>query len=205
MNATVAAPEGERAWWLRTLLVLQAPRAVFAALRDESPDAIEARQDPVAALVFLGGIAGVLLAPSFGRLLDDRINDGLSVALIALIAGAIYGFFAYWVSGWVLAFAARGLGRATNARRCRHVFAFALAPLALSLLTIWPLRVAVYRGDVFRTGGADAGTGGDVLMWATVAFGVWSVILLFVGMGTVHARSGRARTRAASSLRGSRP
>ncbi len=53
----------QRAWWLRTALVLQAPRSVFAALRDESDEAVENRQEPVTALVFLAGIAAVIAAP----------------------------------------------------------------------------------------------------------------------------------------------
>src|ERR1051326_6245868 len=49
----------DRAWLLRTLVVLQAPRAVYAALRDDSDDAAHARQEPVLALLWLSGIAGV--------------------------------------------------------------------------------------------------------------------------------------------------
>src|SRR5215218_8271736 len=186
MNATAAAADGQRAWWLRTLLVLQAPRAVFAALRDESPEAIEARQEPVTALVFLAGIAGVLLAPRFGRLYDDPEIDALLVIVIAIFAGGIYAFFSYWGGGWALSLGVRALGGEAPARRCRHVLAFAVAPLALSLVIVWPLRLAVYGGDVFRTGGADSGTGGEVFEWLLLAFVLWSLGLLVVGMRTVQ-------------------
>ena len=44
-------------------------------------------------------------------------------------------------------------------RQARHVLAFASAPVALSLLVLWPVRLAVYGEDVFRTGGSDHGAG----------------------------------------------
>ena len=47
----------EKAWFLRALLVLQSPRPVFAALRDDSDEAAEARQDAGGAIVWLAGIA----------------------------------------------------------------------------------------------------------------------------------------------------
>jgi len=179
-------PQSQRDWWLRTLLVLQAPRAVFAALRDESQDAVEARQEPVTALVFLAGIAGVLLAPRFGRLYDDPEVDALLVVVIAVAAGGIYAFFSYWVLGWALSLGVRAVGGDAPARRCRHVLAFAVAPLALSLVLVWPLRLGVYGGDVFRSGGADSGTGGEIFAWLLLAFVLWSLALLVVGIRTVQ-------------------
>ena len=49
-----------RDWWLRTVLVLQHPRPVFVALRDESKASLGDRSEPVLAIVVLAGIAGVL-------------------------------------------------------------------------------------------------------------------------------------------------
>ena len=46
-----------REWWLRTVLVLQSPRAVFAALRDDSPEAAADRAEPVLLVVLLAGMA----------------------------------------------------------------------------------------------------------------------------------------------------
>jgi hypothetical protein len=185
-TAEQTAPEGQRAWWLRTLLVLQAPRAVFSALRDDSTEAAEARQEPVTALVFLGGIGGVLLAPRFGSLLDDPERDWLIVLLIAVAAGGIYGFFAYWLGGWALSRGIKALGGRGSARLSRHLLAFAAAPLALSLVAVWPLRLAVYGSDVFKSGGADSGAGGRFFEWLGVAFAAWSVALLVLGVRTVQ-------------------
>ena len=40
-----------RDWWLRTFLVLQRPRPVFVALRDESKQSLGDRSEPVLALI----------------------------------------------------------------------------------------------------------------------------------------------------------
>jgi len=185
MSATAVAPEGQRAWWLRTLLVLQAPRAVFAAMRDDSDEAADARQEPATALVFLAGIAGVLITPAFGALFDDPEIDALLVVVLAIFAGSLYGFFFYWLAGWAVARGSRALGGRGAARLGRHLIAFAAAPLALSLIVL-PLRIALYGDDLFTTGGADSGTGGTFLEWATAAFAAWSIVLLVIGVQTVQ-------------------
>ena len=71
----------ERVWLLRALLVLQSPREVFAALRDDSEDAARARSEPIVALVWLAGIACVLATPVAGRVLDDVEFDSLLIAV----------------------------------------------------------------------------------------------------------------------------
>jgi len=189
----------QRAWWLRTALVLQAPRAVFAALRDESDEAVENRQEPVTALVFLAGIAAVIAAPRFGTLLDDPARDWLIVTLIAVAAGGVYGLIGYWLLGAGLKLASDRLGSAGDARRFRHVLAFALTPLVLSLFVIWPLRLALYGGDVFKTGGSDSGAAGQGFEWSILAFVLWALALLVVGIRTVQSLSW-ARAVALSSL-----
>ena len=189
MATAEVAPDSQRAWWLRALLVLQAPRPVFLALRDESSEAVDARSEPITALVFLGGIAGVLLAPAFGHLYDDYALDGLDILVIVVFAGSIYGFFSYWVLGWALSLGIRTVGEESTARRCRHVLAFSAAPLVLSLLVVWPLRLALYGGDLFREGGADSGAGGQFLRWLSVAFAAWSLGLLVYGLRTVQRTS----------------
>ena len=69
MNADaqpVSEQSPEKRWWLRTLAVCQAPRPVFAALRDPSPREAEAREEPILAVIILAGIAAILLAPETG-------------------------------------------------------------------------------------------------------------------------------------------
>jgi len=49
-----------RDWWLRTFLVLQRPRPVFVALRDDSKDSLADRAEPVLAIVLLAGLAAIV-------------------------------------------------------------------------------------------------------------------------------------------------
>src|SRR5436305_3426514 len=145
-----------RDWWLRTFLVLQRPRPVFVALRDDSKESLADRAEPVLAIVLLAGIAGVLSTATAGRLMDDSSYDGLLVAVWAFIAGSLYGAFGYLVIGALLHGASRALGSQGSYRRARHVVAFASVPIALSLVLL-PVKLALYGDDVFRSGGHDTG------------------------------------------------
>ena len=183
----------EREWWLRVPAVLLGPRAVFVALRDGSQEQVDARQEPVLALVYLAGIAAVLSTSTAGRLLDDAEYDGLLVAVWAVVAGGLYAFAGYWLIGGALYLGARGLGGLGDYRRGRHVLAFALAPLALSLLVLWPVQLIAFGGDLFRRGGSDSGAAGAVFEVLELAFAGWSAALLLVGVRAVHGWSwGRA-------------
>jgi hypothetical protein len=189
--STEAAPARDeaalqRAWWLRTLAVLLAPRQVFAALRDESEDALQARQEPIAAIVGLAGIAGVLSTSVARHILNDPATDTVVVPVWAFIGGAVYAIAGYWVFGAFLWAAARGLGSLGDYRRGRHVFGLAAVPLALSLLTLWPIRILIYGSDLFRTGGDDYGRGDAVFGALNYAFFAWSLALLVIGVRSVH-------------------
>ena len=187
MNAAAEpAPSSQREWWLRTLAVFQSPTAVFTALRDDSAAAAQARQEPILAIIFLAGMAGVLSTTIAGRLSDDPTFDGLAVAVWAFLGGAIYGLFVYWVGGLLLFAAGSLLGSKGSYRRARHVLAYAAAPLVLLLLFVWPVRLAVYGGDVFRSGGGDTGAGDTVFEVLALGFGAWSLALLVIGTRAVH-------------------
>src|ERR1051325_7250197 len=176
----------DREWLLRALLVLRAPRAVFAALRDDTNEAAYARQEPVLALLWLAGIAGVLASSVARTLLDDSSRDGLVVAVWAFIGGGLYGALVFWLGGALVHAASHALGGQGSYRRARHLVAVASAPVALSLCLVWPLGIAAFGGDLFRSGGSDAGTGGAVLFWTAVAFATWAVVLLAIGIRAVH-------------------
>ena len=186
-NAPAEPFSAERAWWLRAVLVLQAPTAVFAALRNESREDEDARAEPLVLIGLLAGIGAVLGTSAAGSLLDDPGGGLLVVAAWAVFAGALYGAVAVLAGGLLLRWAERRLGGRGSWRRARHVFCFALAPLALGLLVLWPLRLALYGEDVFRQGGADAGsTGARVLDALWVSCGLWFLALLVVGVRTVN-------------------
>jgi Yip1 domain len=180
------APADERAWLARALLVLIDPRPVFAALRDDSEDAARARQEPVLALVLLVGIASILWTSVAGRVMDDPAFDGLVVAVWAFIGGAFYGLFSYFAVGAILYGGLHAAGSLGSYRRARHLLAFACAPLALSLV-VWPVRLAVYGSDVFRTGGSDHGAGNAVFVVLELGFVAWALALLVVGTRMLHA------------------
>jgi Yip1 domain len=178
----------EKRWWLRTLAVFQAPRPVFAALRDPSPREAEAREEPILAVIVLAGIAAILLAPETGRLLDESlVDDSVAVlAVLVFLTGVIYGAFAYWIGGAFLYVGLRGAGSTGSYRRARHILAFAAVPTVLGLLLVWPVRLVVYGTDTFRSGGDDTGVGPLLFDLASAAFVLWSLGLLIYGIAVVE-------------------
>jgi hypothetical protein len=176
----------ERVWLLRAVLVLQSPRPVFAAIRDDSDAAAEARQEPAGAIVWLAGIAGVLATSVASRFLTNPSRDWLVLFAWAFISGGIYGFALYFVFGKVLHVGLRRLGSQGSFRRARHLLAYSAVPIALALFLYWPIGIAFYGDDLFQLGGADVGTGGDVFAWLFYVFIAWALALLVVGVRTVH-------------------
>src|SRR4051812_10229816 len=106
---------------LRTLLVLQAPRAVFAALRDDSPGAASARSEPLLLLATLGGMGALLLTPDASTVLDSSDYDGVVLASWLFIVGGVLGTVVMWGVGGILYGAASWLGSLGSYRRARHV------------------------------------------------------------------------------------
>jgi hypothetical protein len=176
----------DRAWWLRVPAVFFSPRSVFFALREEDPEDVAARSEPILLLVWLAGIATVLASSTASSLLDDPNYDPLLVAIWAFVAGGIYGAVGYFVIGFGVFFGARLFGTLGDFRRERQLVAFAAAPMALSVLPLLPLRLALYGGATFHAGGADEGTGETVFLALQLAFVAWSVALLVIGVRVVH-------------------
>jgi hypothetical protein len=174
-----------RDWWLRTLLVLQRPRPVFVALRDDSKESMSDRAEPVLLVILLAGIAGVLSTRSAGQLMDDGDYDNLHVAVWAFLPGGVYGIFGYFAFGAVLHGGGRALGSQGTYRRARHVLAFAATPIALSLV-LWPIKLAVYGDSLFRSGGSDHSAGSRVFDVLELGFLAWAAVLLVIGVRAVH-------------------
>jgi hypothetical protein len=166
---------------------------VFAALREDSDEAAAARQEPVTGLAFLAGIAAILSSGVAGELLDDEDFDRLLVPFWVVFAGAAQALGAYWIGGGVLHLVLRGLGATGTYRRARHLLAFAAAPLALSLVLLWPVQLALFGSDLFRDGGEDTGAAVAVFEVGESAFAAWALVLLVLGVRVVHGWSwGRA-------------
>ena len=166
--------------------MLVSPGPVFAALRDDSTEAAGERQDIVGALVWLAGISAILATTVASTLLDNFELDGTIAAIWAFLAGGLYGFFLYYVVGKIFHVALRKLGSRGSYRRARHMLAFAATPIALALFVYWPFRIGVYRVQLFRTGGADGHGAGSVTAWIFYAFVIWAVVLLVIGVRTIH-------------------
>jgi Yip1 domain len=179
----------QKEWWLRALGVLSSPRGTFAALRDDSSEAAEARQEPIIAIVILAGIAGILSTSLAGRLLDDPNNDGLNVAVWAFLGGAFYGFLAYWGGGLLVYAIAAAVRARASYRQARHLVGLAMVPVALSLIVVWPVRLGIYGEDVFRTGGSDTGAGDKLFELLVVGSFAWSFALVALGLIELRKRS----------------
>ena len=80
-------------------------------------------------------------------------------------------------------------GTCSGSRRCR----------SRPSLLVWPVQLAVYGEDVFRTGGADTGQRRNVFDAIEVGFVGWSLVLLVIGIRTVHGWSW-ARALAAAAV-----
>ena len=191
-----------RDWWIRTLLVLQRPRPVFVALRDDSRESASDRGEPVLAIVILAGIAWALSTSTAAQLMDEDGYDAVIVAIWAFFVGGVYGFFGYFAIGAILHRAVRALGSLGSYRRTRHVLAFAAVPLVVSLAA-WPAKLALFGGDAFHGGGSDEGVGGAAFVAVEVACLAWALALLVIGVRAVHgwtwARAGGAVALAAGA------
>jgi hypothetical protein len=180
-------------------MVLQAPRPVFEAMRDRSRKASEAREEPVLAIIILAGVAAVLAFSSTSReFLDDPAVSGALIPILAFLGGGIYAFAGYWIGGVALMMGVRGAKGDVTYKEARHLLAYSLVPLAASLFVVWPIRLAVYGSDNFRTGGYDdAGSGYWIFTGLSLAFVAWSLIVLVIG---VQARFGWTVVRSIGAL-----
>lgn len=176
----------DRQWWLRVPAVFLSPKSVFVAMRNESREDVDARSEPVLALTALAGIATALASSTARTLYDDPEYDVLLVAVWAVIAGGIVAFAGYFIVGGALYLGTRGMGSVGTFRRARHLVGFAVAPIALSLLLVWPLQLAFYGSDVFRRGGSDHGAGARLFDLLELGFAAWSAVLLLIGVRAVH-------------------
>jgi len=171
-------------WWRLVPRLLTRPVEVFVALREDDESDVEARSEPILAIVIVAGMAGILLTPAWGTLLDEESLDWLVLAVVTFIGGILYGAAGYFLLGFVVWLGARGVGVDTRARKTRQVVGFAALPLALSIVITLPAIVLAFGSDWFRTGGSDDGSGRFIVISVGLAFALWSLGLLAVGLRT---------------------
>jgi hypothetical protein len=189
----------ERAWWRRAPRLLWRPREVFAALRDENEETIDALSEPIVAITFLAGIAMFLSTATAGSLFDEQEYDWLLVCVEAVFAGGLVALQNYWLGGAALLLGLRCLGSMSRYRRARYVVGLSTAPFVLALAVVWPLRIAIFGSDLFRQGGSDEGAAGAVLTTVDGAFTIWALALVVIGVRTVEGWSW-ARSTAATAF-----
>jgi hypothetical protein len=177
-----AAHERARAWWRLLPQVLTRPNEVFEALKEDDETDVEARSEPILAIVIVAGTAGILLTPAWGTLLDDESLDWLVIAVITFIGGLFYGTAGYFLLGIVVWAGARAVGFDVRGRAARQLVAFCALPFALSLLVILPVVLVAFGYDWFRTGGSDDGIGRALVLGVGAAFALWSLTLLAFGL-----------------------
>ena len=62
----------------------------------------------------------------------------------------------------------------------------ALVPFIVSLVVVWPMRLALFGSDLFSSGGSDSGAGGDVFRALDAVFLMWSLALVLIGVRTLN-------------------
>jgi hypothetical protein len=180
---TTTAAVLEREWWSRLPRLVYAPGSVFASLRDESRDGADARQEPLVAVLFVAGVSMFLslaaLEPPYEHY---RELSGLTLTLQSILGGMLVGLSNLWLGGALVYLGARGLGATTGYRLARHIAGLATAPFILALVVVWPVRLSLYGADLFRTGGSDDGSGGDVFRAIDALLLVWTLTLVLIGI-----------------------
>ena len=147
-----------RRWWRLVPRTLTHPTEVFVALRDDDEVDVDARSEPILAIVIIAGMAGILLTPAWATLIDEESLDWVVIAVITFIGGLFYGAAGYFLLGLVVWLGARAVGLDAPSRTARQVVGFAALPFALSFLVTVPAVLVAFGYDWFRTGGSDDGT-----------------------------------------------
>ena len=162
--------------------LLTRPGETFRALRESDQADVDARSEPILAIVILAGMAGVVLTPAWGTLLDDGSVDGLVVAVVTFIGGLFYGAAGYFLVGLAVWLGVRGMGSGESFRLARQLVGFSALPLALSIAVTLPVALLAFGGDWFRSGGSDEGAGRWLVVGLGLAAVTWTGGLLALGL-----------------------
>ena len=165
---------------------------MFAAALAETDEVdVDARAEPVLALTILAGMAAMLIGPGW-NVIDDWTSR------LAGRRGCHVHRWPVLRCRGLLPPRARALARGEGRRGrpalqvARQVVAFAALPFALSLAVVVPAIVFGYGEDWFRSGGDDdAGNGRTVITGIGLAFVLWSLGLVTVGLRTTFRRPWR--------------
>jgi Yip1 domain len=183
----IAGEAAARAWWRRVPRVVTAPTSVFAALAETDELDVDARSEPVLAIAILAGMAGVVLSPAWGTVMNDGSVDVLVLCVVTFVGGLFNGAAGYFLFGLAVWLGAKAVGVDPPFRLARQLVAFAAVPVALSLAVVVPVIAIAFGTDWFRTGGSDEGTGRAVVTVIGLGFVVWWAALVAVGLRVTFA------------------
>ena len=138
------------------------------------------------AIMLLAGSPRSSPSSTAAHVYDGYEYDALVFILKAVVAGAFFGFQNYWLGGGGVYLGASAIGGTGSYRQARHALGFSMIPLIAWLVLVWPVEVAVYGSDLFRTGGDDHGPGRWVFHALFVAAAAWGVGLLLLAVRTLH-------------------
>jgi hypothetical protein len=186
VEARTRPAQVERQWWRRLVRMLTAPTSVFVWVRDDSEEAAAARQEPLTAVVFASGIAIFLSTRTAGRLFDDIEFDWLLVVVEAIVAGLLVAIQNFWILGGAVYLGSRAADSAASYRQARHLTALATTPFVLGLVFVWPVRLAMFGADAFRSGGSDHGAAEAVFRAIDVGLLAWCAALFLIGVKTLN-------------------
>jgi hypothetical protein len=80
----------------------------------------------------------------------------------------------------------RAADSAASYRQARHVTGLATAPFVLALVFVWPVRLAMFGADAFRSGGSDHGAAEVVFRTIDVGLLAWSALLVYLGVRALN-------------------
>jgi hypothetical protein len=110
----------------------------------------------------------------------------LLILVECVVAGLLVAIQNFWILGGAVYLGGLAADSAATYRQARHVVALAMAPFVLSLVAVWPVRLAMFGSDAFRSGGSDSGTAEIVFRSIDAAFLAWTVLLLLIGVRTLN-------------------
>ena len=143
---------------------------------------MDARSEPILAIVIVAGMAGILLTPTWGTLLDTESLDRMVLAVVTFIGGLLYGAAGYFLLGVSCGSGSTPSASTRAGRKARQLLGFAALPFALSILNTGARDRGGVRLRLVQDGGSDDGTGRDVVLAIGLAFALWSLGLLALGL-----------------------
>ncbi|WP_240911109.1 Yip1 family protein [Paludisphaera soli] len=190
------AAEGDRRSPGRPLATIWTrPRETIRRILESDPSYL------VIPLSLAAGVAKVLDAASWRH--DGGRLQMPTILAMAMIFGPLTGVFGLYLAGWLLSWSGRVLGGVAEPEATRAALAWSLVPTVASL-TVSAVQLAFLGDAMFRNSpGPAAGTGRFLLAtWAIHIFlGVWSLLLLLIGLSEAH-RISMARALGAFLLAG---